>query len=317
MKVLTVTNMWPMPESPYYGIFVKEQVEALKSHYPEVNNRVYFINGRNHKMAYLWSMLKINWLLVFNKYDVVHIHYALSGIFLLLNPFIRIPVVTTLHGSDFNTQSSLISKLTEIVLKRSTDIIYLNNIMRNHLKKYGKKMHHIPCGVDTKLFRPEKKAFRNHEEISIAFPSSRLRPEKNYGFFKEIIKHLQQRFGFKINIIEIHNKTREQVNTILNSVDLLCMTSLSEGSPQIIKEAMCCNTSVVTSNVGDVKVLLKEVKNSRVLDSYAVEEFCLAINQIVDLHKGNKVSTQGRTRIFELGMDLESTSHKLIKVYKS
>ncbi|GAB1452032.1 hypothetical protein MASR2M47_20880 [Draconibacterium sp.] len=31
MKVLTVTNMLPIPEHPYFGIFVKEQIEGLKN----------------------------------------------------------------------------------------------------------------------------------------------------------------------------------------------------------------------------------------------------------------------------------------------
>ena len=29
MRVLIVTNMWPSPEAPAYGSFVRDQVEAL------------------------------------------------------------------------------------------------------------------------------------------------------------------------------------------------------------------------------------------------------------------------------------------------
>lgn len=307
--------MWPVPDSPYYGIFVKEQVEALEKYYPEVNNKVYFINGKSNKLNYLWSIFKINWLFLFNKYDVVHIHYALSGLFLLINPFIKIPVLTTLHGSDFNSQNSIVKKLIRGVLKKSTDIVYLNEEMLNTLKHYNKRMHHIPCGVDTELFKPNRKSY-NHNEISIAFPSSRLRPEKNYAFFEEIINVLRYRHNHKINIIEINNKTREQVNSILNSVDLLCMTSLTEGSPQIIKEAMCCNTPIVSSNVGDVKVLLEKVDNTFVIDSYEVQIFFNSFIQILNLSMENRRSN-GRKRVFELGIDEKTTSKKLLQAYFS
>jgi len=53
MKVLTITNMWPIESAPYYGIFVKEQVEALKKYYPDVKNDLYFINGKQSKLNYL------------------------------------------------------------------------------------------------------------------------------------------------------------------------------------------------------------------------------------------------------------------------
>ena len=39
MKILTVTNMWPIAEHPYYGIFVKEQIEALKKEIEILKNK--------------------------------------------------------------------------------------------------------------------------------------------------------------------------------------------------------------------------------------------------------------------------------------
>lgn len=314
MKVLTVTNMWPVPDSPYYGIFVKEQVEALEKYYPEVNNKVYFINGRINKINYLWSIFKINWLLLFNKYDVVHIHYALSGLFLLMNPFIKIPVVTTIHGSDFNCKDNFYKKIISAVLGSSSDIIYLNRAMLNNLKKYKKKLHHIPCGVDTELF-VSNRTTKENDSITIAFPASKSRPEKNYKFFEKIIRTLESENSFKINIIEIHGKTRGEVNEVLNNVDVLCMTSLREGSPQIIKEAMCCNTPIVSSNVGDVKDLLIEVENTIVLDEYNVDDFSKAINQLLNFKLIDPI-TNGRKKVLELGLDEQSTSAKIMKVYK-
>jgi hypothetical protein len=83
MKVLTITNMWPIPEHPYYGIFVEEQVAGLQKYYPEIDNKILFINGFVHKYNYVLSIIKIIWHLLFNSYDVIHLHSALSGLFLL------------------------------------------------------------------------------------------------------------------------------------------------------------------------------------------------------------------------------------------
>ena len=35
MKVLVVTNMYPNKKLPYYGIFVKEQQQALSKDHPD------------------------------------------------------------------------------------------------------------------------------------------------------------------------------------------------------------------------------------------------------------------------------------------
>lgn len=313
MKVLVVTNMLPIADSPYFGIFVKEQIEGIQKYYPQINPRIYFINGKKNRFNYLWSIIRVNWLLLFKRFDLIHIHYGLSGFFLLLNPFIKIPIITTLHGSDFNASQKTVKKIVKEVLKRSTDIIYLNNTMLEKLKKYGKRMHHIPCGVDTEVFKPGRTT-KSDEPIKIAFPSSKLRPEKNYPFFNEIIEYLEEVHSFKISVVEIDNKTRHEINVILNSVDLLCMTSLTEGSPQIIKEAMCCNTPIVSTNVGDVAVLLTDVNNTTVINDYNKIKFAEAIIEIL-AHKSIQRAKNGRDRVFELGLDERSTSEKLFKVY--
>src|SRR5207253_3876490 len=52
----------------------------------------------------------------------------------------------------------------------------------------------------------------------------------------------------------LHNTsaTREQVRLMLNAADCLLVTSLHEGSPNIVKEAMACNLPVVSVPCGDV-----------------------------------------------------------------
>ena len=313
MKVLTVTNMWPMQNSPYYGIFVKEQVEALKKYYPEVNNDVQFINGKKSKLNYIWSVFKINWLLTFNKYDVIHIHYALSGLFLLFNPFIKHnKVIITLHGSDFNS-SKFLRKIVNAILKKSTTIICLNDTMLNNLEVFQKEMYLIPCGVDTDLFNDKEEKNQNNT-INIVFPSSKSRQVKNYLLFEKIINNIESKYQIKINVVTLDRMTRVKINTVLNEADLLCMTSFTEGSPQVIKEALCCNTPIISSNVGDVKQLLKDVENCYVINSYLVDDFSDAIMKILNLPKENRKSN-GRGKIFKLGLDEKSTSAKIIEAY--
>lgn len=54
--------------------------------------------------------------------------------------------------------------------------------------------------------------------------------------------------------------SRIEVATLYQNADLMIMTSISEGSPQVVKEAMACNLPVISTNVGDVAHLLENVK---------------------------------------------------------
>ena len=88
------------------------------------------------------------------------------------------------------------------------------------------------------------------EEIYGLFSSNFSNKVKNYQLAKKALKHLNK----KIHLIELVGYNRDEVNILLNAVDFLLMTSISEGSPQIIKEAMACNCPIITTDVGDVTV---------------------------------------------------------------
>ncbi|MEX2336234.1 MAG: glycosyltransferase, partial [Fulvivirga sp.] len=97
--------------------------------------------------------------------------------------------------------------------------------------------------------------------------------------------------------------------------DCLLMTSLNEGSPQIIKEAMVAGVPVVSSNVGDVKNLLRGVQNSYVINSFDANQFITPIKRIMALNYKHRV-TNGKERIIELKIDQDSIVEKIYNVYK-
>ena len=312
IKVLTVTNMWPIDEYPYFGIFVKEQVEGLNKFYPEIDNKIMFIQGYKNRINYLKSIFEINWHIFQNQYDVIHIHYGLSGLFVLFNPFIKTPIITMIHGSDINS-NRYIRLISKLVASRSNHIFYLNDKMKNHIRHLENKIEYLPCGVNTDLFNVDRG--NTNKNLTIAFPASRIRPEKNFNFFEKVINSYEKKHNVAIDVVEIHGKSRQEVKYILNKVDILMMTSLYEGSPQIIKEAMCCNTPIISSNVGDVELLLKDVNNCIVIDQFDEDCYCEAIYKIANQSDDDRISN-GRSKIFSLGLDEKSTSKKIVDAYK-
>ena len=77
--------MYPCTENPTYGIFVQEQESAIKQEFPNIHYTIAFVNGRHGKSEYIKSIFKIRKLIQEQSFDLIHIHYGFSGLFLRLH----------------------------------------------------------------------------------------------------------------------------------------------------------------------------------------------------------------------------------------
>ncbi|MVN22040.1 glycosyltransferase family 4 protein [Mucilaginibacter arboris] len=313
MKILFITNMYPVRDYIYFGIHVKEQIEAIENIF-DIKKEIYFINGRASKWNYLKSIFKINSLIRANNYDIVHIHFGLSGLFLLFNPFLKIPVVLTIHGTDINSNKGLgmLRFITKLVVKRVHNVIAMNDSMVSKLTMYRKKIVKIPCGIDINQFK-EIFVQKNPLKIIIGFPGNKKRQEKNFQLFLKIVEKMKD--ITEIEVIEFHDMTREEVVKNLNKIDLLLLTSTSEGSPQIIKEAMACNKPIVSTDVGDIRYLLKDVKKTFVINSFDPKNFISPIEEIIKLSM-EKRKTNGRNELLKMHLDAENVAKSIYRLYE-
>jgi glycosyltransferase involved in cell wall biosynthesis len=305
--------MWPHSQKIYYGIFVKEQVDALVYYYPEINNKVWFIRGYIWKLNYIFSIFQLNWHLLFHKYDLVHIHSALSGIFLLFAP-LRKNVIITLHGTEILDPSQY--RISKRVIKKANFLICVSAEIENIVKKEhpDATTYILPCAVRDSFFTDNRR--KKDAVIRIAFASAKWRSVKNYPLFTEIISKMRSICPQEIQTIELDKKTREEIRNDLNEADLLLLTSFHEGSPQIVKEALCCNTPVVSSKVGTVKEMLDGVENCAVIDGYNAQDYVDAIQQIFSSSFEFPIRSNGRKKMYALKYDEKSVTSQIIQIYK-
>lgn len=180
--------------------------------------------------------------------DIIHSHGGHTGIVTL---FQGVPDIVTFHGSEINIRK--MRWLSGIVFTLSDYSIIVSSGLEKILTKTHKNYSVIPCGVDFSIFYPmdktesKKKLGIPVDEKYVLFSSGFENEIKNYPLAKEVMSHFPD-FAFK----EIKDKSREEVNLLINGAEALLMTSYSEGSPQIIKEALACNQRILSVNVGDV-----------------------------------------------------------------
>jgi teichuronic acid biosynthesis glycosyltransferase TuaC len=249
MKVLVVTNMYPTEYWPSNGIFVQEQVEALRKEGVDID--VLFINGKRHKLNYFLGIPRLwAWLLTHHRYDLIHAHYVFTGI-IARGQFLY-PVVLTHHGPEFwSWQFTPCRIITPLVNK----VILVSREMYDRLKY--KKAEVIPCGINFDLFRPVPKE-KAREELNLPQDKKLVlwaghyhRPEKRFDIVKESVA-LAQKEDPSIEFVLVADQPHHVVSLYMNACDVLLLVSDAEGSPMVIKEAMACNLPIVSVPVGDV-----------------------------------------------------------------
>jgi glycosyltransferase involved in cell wall biosynthesis len=170
----------------------------------------------------------------------------------------------------------------------------------------------IPCGVDINLFVPiEKLEARRLSGLDlnkkyVLFAGAFTNKVKNPDLALNAIAKLND-----VELIELKGYSRNQVVLLMNAVDLVLMTSFTEGSPQFIKEAMACNCPVVSVPVGDVPDVVNGIEGC-FISSYEPIDVADKMNMALDFGK----RTEGRNKIIELELDVEAVAQKIITLYQ-
>lgn len=308
MKVIVVCSGTRGIISP----FIIEQMDSLKG-LGGVDFRLFAIREGG------WSGYLSHFMPFFNlvkqfKPDFIHAHYGLSG--LLANMQRRVPVITTFHGSDANDRKIL--KWSRIANRLSVASVFVEESMKQKFRNH-KNSFVIPCGVDLSTFSPmlrsEARGLLNikPEDIIVLFYSGFDNPVKNFPLAKAACNLVENKLGKKVNLLELKGMTRIQVNLYLNAADCLLLYSSSEGSPQLIKEAMACNCPVVSTDVGDIKWVIGKTSGCY-LTSFEIGEVAGKIIAALEFERSGSC-TDGRDRIMALGLDSGSIALRLMEVY--
>ena len=288
--------------------FVREQAEALRRH--GVECELFLVAGKGVG-GYLGHLKALKTQIKAYRPDVVHAHYGLCG--LLANLQRRVPVVTTYHGSDINDSrirffSKLamhLSRWNVFVSQKSIDIVHPHN-----------RFSLLPCGVDlSDLQLTEKKEARLKMHLDetrryVLFAGAFDNPVKNASLAREAVALLHEKHA---ELLELKNYSREDVTLLMCAADAMLVTSVTEGSPQVVKEAMACGCPIVSVDVGDVCERTKDVDGCFVAQTREPQELALLLEKAF-VFEGK---TKGREKISADGLENEKVANKLIKIYNS
>ncbi|MBB6447251.1 glycosyltransferase [Bacillus benzoevorans] len=179
-RVLVITNMYPTQNHKSFGIFIKNQVEALRKRGLHIDVAA-ITNPKNGKVNVMtkytaWVLQTIFFLLTKGKsYDLVHAHYTFpSGyLALLFKKLFGCRMVVTAHGGDIDKmarKSDRLFHLTKKVLHAADHVIAVGEELREKIVSEfsvpDDQVSVINMGVNREIFKPYgKRATR--DEIGI------------------------------------------------------------------------------------------------------------------------------------------------------
>lgn len=311
MKILHVTTNYPTPEYPIFGIFVKEQVESLQK--LGVGCDVFYCDGKGRGfrqyITYVPALFKT---IVRGKYDIIHCHHTLSAIILSMTGLLPFKKVVLSYQNDPDREWG--GKIFRIMHFFCSKIIIKN---KSPYLRFRKTVY-LPNGVNEDFFRPlDKKGCRETlgwtpEKKYIVYMDSNkgTRTQKRKDRFDEAMGLLCGR-GLDVEPVVLRNTPREQMPTILNACDLHLLSSDFEGSPNSVKECMCCNAAVVSTDVGNVREMIGDIPGNAVVSEFTAES-------LADAAEGILRSTEEfdrRTPFLAKGYGMATVANKLKDIY--
>ena len=323
MKILQVTTNYPTVSNPILGIFMKEQVESVERF--GVENTIFFSNGSETRVGkkgggafvHIRSVFRLMWHLMTHRYDLIHCHSALSGMILLLSggAFFNKCVISFQNDPEKEGDRAFFRILYP----------FFNKVIVKKRTKYDslKKMVYLPNGCNMQIFRTLDKSEckrligLDQDKRYVLFVdsnTSRKRTQKRRDRFDEVMDILRERYGYDdLETLVMIGVARKDVPAYMNACDLHILSSDQEGSPNSVKECLCCGVPVVATDVGNVHDLLDDVPGCGVADSFTAEELAALADRAL---RAGHAPEELQEPMVRKGLDMDSVAERLHHVYK-
>ena len=142
------------------------------------------------------------------------------------------------------------------------------------------------------------------------FPGDPALRVKGHPLAVAAVTHARERVG-PIELVTLGDVPPARVPFYMNACDAVLLTSLHEGSPNVVKEALGCNVPVVSVRVGDTPLLLSGVDGCMLVDRDS-EALGVALAEILT----GSPRSAGRDALQRLGLDLTSVAREIVAVYE-
>ncbi len=317
LRVLMITSEWPTPELPNSGPFIRRQVEYLRRAGVRVD--VFRYRGARNPLNYLRAWRQVRNKVSKTSYDLVHAQFGHSALLALPR---RLPLVVTFRGSDlegivgrnggYTIAGRILRRVSKCTARLADQVIIVAESLANHLPQ--RDYHLIPSGLDLELFCPMPQAAARRQldlpadKHLVLFAADPDNPVKRFPLAQAAAAILSGQF--EVEMVVATDVPQALMPTYMSACDALLLTSLHEGSPNVVKEALACNLPVVSVDVGDVRHRMEAIDGCVLCTHDSPETIATGLAKVLK----NKQRIDGRSAVGNL--DERLLSELVISVYK-
>jgi teichuronic acid biosynthesis glycosyltransferase TuaC len=319
IRVLMVTSDWLWNSWGGPAVFIARQADFLRREGVEVD--VFPFRGARNPRNYWAAWKEVRRQLRQKKYDLVHAQFGQSGITALPK---SVPLVVTFRGDDLEgiigeqgrylASGWLLRCISRVVARRADAVIVVSEHMRSYLPR-SVHAHVMPSGIDLELFRPESRdSVRWRLQLPldqrlVLFVGNPALARKRHRLAQAAVDVVN--LTIPTRLIVGWEMSHRQIADLMNACDALILTSMQEGSPNSVKEALACNLPIVSVPVGDVSTRLKGVAGCELCLDDRLDTLAAALTRV--LQQGQRID--GRPAVAEL--DERLLTQRLLAIYRS
>ncbi len=291
-------------------IFARRQVQSLQEA-GSIEIKTFLFDTGKSLSIYLRNCHLLRRAIRSSNPDIVHAHYGTMTALACALVSSK-PLLITFQGSDLNpepgyswlrTRSGLIC--SHLAAIRARQVICVSRQLAATLWWCRRGITIIPSGINLQEFvaidrvdARRRLGWDLHEPV-VLFNAGRAPIVKGLALAENVIERVRLRRQIRFEVMR-GDVSPEKVPVLMSAADCLLVTSLSEGSPTVVREALACSLPVISVDVGDVRERLRGVHPSWVV-SRNPEEISAVVLAILE----QPVRSNGRAAA-------EATSHSNI-----
>ncbi len=256
-----------------HASFKNTSVNGVK----QVIFRSYGNGGLNTFIYYIKCLLFV----LFNKFDLIHLHHAESG---FITPFLRFryKVIATFHGvyrdidpkfSDWQNKFFRFSE--KLNVKYANVVVSVSKPDTYFIKdKYNKEIQYIPNGINI----PED--IIKEEKDYISFAAGRIYQIKGLQFLLEALLQmdqppslvvagdLDQVEDYKVKVMELSEnldvnylglvKNKDELSELIRNSKLFVFPSTTEAMSMMLLEVVSTRTPIIASDIPSNKAIFSD-----------------------------------------------------------
>jgi len=243
--------------------------------------------------------------------DVIHSHDVKSNFYgLIAAKITKTPIISTVHGWISNSYKQKIYIYIDRILKKFFNkVIIVSQSQLNILRTHGvseKNISYVPNSVSLSDFGNKNSSGLFRKELNLTPKNlligniGRLSPEKGQCDFIEAAKIISEKYEevryiligdgpdyhflkdytdqLKLTEKVIFAGYRKDITDVYSSLNLIVLSSYTEGMPNVILEAMAAEVPIIATRVGGVSELIENGNTGIMVDPGKPKELASAIN---------------------------------------